>query len=212
MKTLAVLAAGSLLILAIAGAASQATGTPGWYGLRNIDEVYHVIKVTGIKNDSCTFDIMSAAVKGKDGKVTMMDFSKPVSAEYFFTTGKIAFSPKERAPGARPKPVTVDYANASLKVAGASAVLAVKDITVLKHDRNETELQFGGLSVYLPDGTIKSYPYSPPVKVVWAKADMTATISGNPSFVNDLREALKGGATFPASAPPLPLKNVDAAV
>ncbi len=210
MKALAVLAVGSLLILAIGGAASQVAGTPGWKGLRDIDEVYHVIKVTGVKNDSCTFDIMSVAVKGKDGKVTMMDFSKPVSAEYFFTTGKIAFSPKEKAPGARPKPVTVDYANASVKVAGASAVLAIKDITVLKHDRNETELQFGGLSAYLPDGTIKSYAYSPPVKVVRTRANMTATISGNPALATDLREALKSGATFPANAPPVPLKKVDA--
>ncbi|AFC99559.1 hypothetical protein Mtc_0798 [Methanocella conradii HZ254] len=212
MKVLVILALGLTLILAVTGAASPGTGTlaTGDKGIKNIDEAYHVVKVTGIRNESCTFDIMSVAVKGKDGKVAIMSFSKPISAEYFFSTGKVALSMKEKAPGAYPKPVIVNYENATVNVAGASAVLAIKSLAVLRHDRNETDVQFSGLSAYLPDGKVKSYTFTPPVKLAHTKANMTATISGNPAFTEGLKEALKGGGTFPANAPAVPLKKIDA--
>jgi len=210
---LAICVIASLLLVLAPGALSQGmhrgnNTTKTW----NIDEMYSAIKVTGITNSSASYDIQNAVIKTKEGKVATMDFAKPLSGQYFFAnnTGIINMGDKMgNQTGGKHKPVMGDYSNATIKVAGASAVMVKKNITVTKHDKSGFEFQFTGLSVYLPDGTVKSYKLSTPVKVTWSKDSKTMKVVGSPELKTDIQDALKGGATFSATAAPVSLKTID---
>ena len=106
---------------------------------------------------------MNAVIKTKEGKVTTMDFAKPISGQYFFSNDTAIITMGNKTGEKHQKPVMGDYSNATIKVAGASAVMVKKNITVIKHDKSGFEMQFTGISVYLPDGTVKSYTLSKPV-------------------------------------------------
>lgn len=207
---LAVFVTASLLLVLAPGALSQGmhrgnNTTKAW----NIDEMYSAIKVTGMTNNSASYDIMNAVIKSKEGKVGTMDFAKPIKGQYFFSndTGFITMSNKTGEKDH--KPMKGDYNNATIKVAGASAVMVKKNITVTKHDKNGFEMQFTGLSVYLPDGTVKSYKLSKPVIVSGSKDAKTMKVVGSPELRADIQDALKGGKTFPANAAPVSLKTID---
>ncbi len=207
---LAICVIASLLLVLTPGALSQGmhranNTTKAW----NVDEIYSAIKVTGITNNSASYDIMNAVIKSKEGKVGTMDFVKPISGQYFFSndTGFITMGTKTGEK--KNKPVEGDYNNATIKVAGASAVMVKKNITVTKHDKNGFEMQFTGLSVYLPDGTEKSYMLSKPVIVTGSKDGKTMKVVGSPELKADIQDALMGGKTFSANAAPVSLKTID---
>ncbi len=207
---LAIFVTASLLLVLAPGALSQGmhranNTTKAW----NVDEMYSAIKVTGMTNYSASYDIMNAVIKSKEGKVGTMDFVKPISGQYFFSNDTGFITMGNKTGEKKNKPAEGDYNNATIKVAGASAVMVKKNITVTKHDKNGFEMQFTGLSVYLPDGTEKSYMLSKPVTVIGTKDTKTMKVIGSPELRADIQDALKGGATFPANAAPVSLKTID---
>lgn len=188
-----------------------------WGGKKNwdIDTVYHAVQVTDMTGDSISFNILNSAVKGKSGNVTTMNYTTPLAVKYYFANDTAVFT-KARA-GAKDKsawkgrhrPPKVGYNDAAINVAGASAVVAMKNITMMRLDNNTTQVQFSAFSVYLPDGTVKSYKLDTPVKAIRSRADRSMKVTGTPQFRADLQDALKGGAKFPASAAPVLLKTID---
>lgn len=176
----------------------------------SVDEIYAAIKVTGATNSSATYDIMNIAIKGKDGKVVTMSPATPISGTYYFANDTAVIPLSNKTGVGRHKPVMGDYSNATINVAGASAVIAMKNVTTVKHAKGNFETQFTGLSVYLPDGSTKSYTLTTPVRIVGTKDKKTVTVIANPAMRADIRDALAGNATFPANAAPVPLKTIDA--
>ena len=209
----------ALLIYAIApGAISQGAMQGNKTGkMMNIDESYAAIVVTGVNDQSATYQVLSMGFKTKDNKAAVKTLKKPMSAQYFFSNNTVLITGDHMCNKTGNKTwkhhnhTLVDYSNATINVAGASAVIAKKNVTVLKHDNTSTEMQFTGMSVYLPDGTTKSYTFATPVKVVFSKKDKKATITGDPKFNADIRDGLKalsGGKKFPANASPVPLSKI----
>lgn len=208
------------MLVSVVAVASQDAGMKElrWGGRKaggGIDTVYHTIQVTGMTGDSMTFNILNSAVKGKSGNVTRKTYTPPVAVTYYFSNDTAVLSGKPagmkdvvRGRG-RQRPPTVGYNDATINVAGASAVVAMKNMTINRLDKNTTEVQFGAFSVYLPDGTVKSYKLDTPVKDIRSRMGKTRKIVGNSQFRADLQDALKGSATFPAGAAPVPLKTID---
>jgi hypothetical protein len=210
---LALLLAAALAALIVPAALSQGTNhhvkaRGGWAP----DEMYHVIKVTGSSNSMVNFDILGSAIKDKDGKVIMMTQKTPKSGTYYFAndTAVIPFGKKtNKTDKTREKPVTGDYSNATINVAGGSAVVAMKNLTITGKGKGSFEVQFTDLGVYLPGGTTKTYKLSAPAKVMKSADNSSMLIVGNPSVRAALQGALMSGATFPANAKPVMLKTVD---
>lgn len=216
---LALFLVASLMLASIAAVASQDAkvkdlkmgGKKKW----DIDTVYHTVQVTGMTGDSATFNILSSAVKGKSGNVTMMNYTTPIAVQYYFSNdtavmSKTKMGMKNRTWMKGQRPPRVGYNDAAVNVAGASAVIAMKNITMKRLDNNTSEVQFAAFSVYLPDGTAKSYKLDTPVKATKSRVDRSMKVTGNAQFRADLQDALKGGAKFPANAAPVPLKSIDA--
>lgn len=210
---LALFIVASLLLALVPTAMSKGMDAQGWKGksekLKNIDEVYESIAFMGSKDGVTTINILNAAVKDKSGNVTVMNFTKPITAQYFSSNNTFVVTKVNKTGEKRQKPVRTDYNSATINPAGASGVVALKNITMLKMDNKTAEFQFTGLSVYLPDSSVKSYTFTTPVKIVKSWSNMTTTID-NPMVMADLQDALKGGAKFPANAAPVPLKTIDA--
>jgi len=207
---LAICLTASLLLVLAPGALSQGMhhGNNTTKAM-NIDKMYSAIKVTGMTNSSATYDIMNAEIKTKEGKVLTMDFAKPVSGQYFFSNDTAYITIGNKTGEKHQKPVMGDYSNATIKVAGASAIMVKKNVTVVKHDKSGFEMQFTGISVYLPDGTVKSYTLSKPVTVTGSKDSKVMKVIGSPELKADIQDALKGGGTFSANAAPVSLKTID---
>jgi hypothetical protein len=177
------------------------------------DEMYHVIKVTGASNTMVNFDILGSAIKDKDGKVIMMTQKTPKSGTYYFAndTAVIPFGKKaDKTNKTHEKPVKGDYSNATINVAGGSAVIAMKNLTMTGKDKGGFQVQFADLGVYLPNGTTKTYKLSAPASVMKSADNSSMLVVGNPSVRAALQDALMSGATFPANAKPVMLKTVDA--
>lgn len=209
---LALFIVASLLLVLVPPAMSRGMDAQGWKGksekMMNIDEVYESIVLMGSKDGVTTLNILNAAVKDKSGNVTVMNFSKPITAQYFSSNNTVVMTKVNKTAGEYPKPVKTDYNSATINPSGASGVIALKNITMLKKDNKTAEFQFSGVSVYLPDGSVKSYTFTTPVKVVKSWKDRTSKID-NPAVIADLQDALKGGAKFPANSAPVPLKTID---
>jgi hypothetical protein len=209
---LALFVVASLLLVLVPPAMSRGMDAQGWKGksekMKNIDEVYESIVFMGSKDGVTTLNILNAAVKDKSGNVTVMNFSKPITAQYFSSNNTVVMTKVNKTAGEHPKPVKADYNSATINPSGASGVIALKNFTMLKKDNKTAEFQFSGVSVYLPDGSVKSYTFTTPVKVVKSWKDRTSKID-NPAVIADLQDALKGGAKFPANAAPVPLKTID---
>lgn len=180
-------------------------------GMKNIDEVYHSVLATGPKGGAITFDILGSAVKSKSGNVTTFTFDKPISVQLYGSNGTAVISMPNRTYGAHKKPVRTSYNNSTINPSGASAVIAIKNITLLGHDRNSSTFQFTGLSAYLPNGSVKAYTFTPPVVVQKSWENKTSTIVAGPAFWSDIQGITVMGTKFPANATPVPLKTIDAA-
>jgi hypothetical protein len=207
------LLAATLAALFIPAALSQGMnhngkGRAGWAP----DEMYHVIKVTNSSDSMVNFDILSTAIKGKDGQVITMTQKTPKSGTYYFAndTAVIPFGKKtNKTDKTRERPVKGNYSNATINVAGASAVVAMKNLTMSGKDKGSFEVQFTDMGIYLPNGTAKTYKLSTPAKVMKSADNSSMMIVGNPSVRTVLQGALMGGTTFPANAKAVMLKTVD---
>jgi len=213
---LALLIVASLLLVLAPSALSKGMNGHDWKGGKNgkaisIDETYSTIVVNASKPGATTYNVLNSAIKDKDGNVVVMNFTTPITGTYYSSNDTAIVQLPARNKLDRPhiKPVRTDYNNATISPAGGSAIIAKRNITVLKHDNKTFEFQFTGISVYLPDGSVKSYTLKTPVKVTMSRDTHTATAVGSPEFRADIQDALKGGAKFPANAAPVPLKKID---
>jgi hypothetical protein len=209
---LALLLAAALVALIVPVALSQGTNhrdktRGGWAP----DELYHAIKVTNSTNGMVNFDILSTGIKGKDGQVITMKQTTPKSGTYYFAndTAVIPFGKSDKTNKTRGAAVKGDYSNATINVAGGSAVIAMKNLTMTGKGKGSFGLQFTELGVYLPNGTTKTYKLSAPASVMKSADNSSMMIVGNPSVRAALQDALMSGATFKANAKPVMLKTVD---
>jgi hypothetical protein len=204
---MAMLLIASLLLALAPGASAQrplGRNMPG-----NVDEMYATIAITGMNNDSVSYIVLNTAVKGRDGKVAIENPSQPLAVTYYFSNDTAAFPDRKRLGGAWPKPALTAYDNATINTAGASAVIAMKNITTSR-GLGGIESAFTGLSVYLPDGSVKSYSLKTPARFLTSRVAGSVTLIANPEYRSCMQDALKGGAKFPANAPAVPLKKIDA--
>lgn len=195
------------------------SGRGGWHHKhmgKMIKRVDIPITVTGTSDSSTTFTMQGMAVEGRKGKVMVVTLDKPLTGKYNMTSDMAYVSTGDMAMdqmGMGGMNIRVDNAsNSTLPVAGASAVLGLSDIRVEYKGRDYTIASFGKMSVYLPDGTVRSYDLEKPVKVIKSKERKTVVWDAYPGFTKALGDALKGGATFPADAAPLKLADYEASV
>ena len=191
-----------------------AMGAHSWNGGKNgkmhgISEIYDSLALSSANASSATFSVLGSAIKDTSGNVTMITPSKPVQAQYFIANKTFTFSGMNKTRGMHPKPMRTSYNSATINPAGASAVVAIKNVTMLQFDNKTAEFQFTGLAVYLPSGKVVKYTFSNPVKIVKSWSTKKTTIS-DPTVVSDIVKAVNGGAKFPANAAPVPLKTIDA--
>jgi len=190
----------------------MAMGANGWHRggngkMAGINEIYESIVVSNSTASSATFSVLGAAIRDNSGNVTMLSLSNPVQGQYFAANKTFTVSGMNKT-GRMHKPVRMSYNNATISPAGASAVIAIRNITMLQHSNKTAEFQFTGLSILLPNGKVIPYTFSTPVKIVKSWSDKKSTIS-DPTVVSDIANAVKGGAKFPATSVPIPLKNID---
>lgn len=220
---LAILITASLVLVLVPGAISGAGHRGGMYqgnktwNMSNITESYAVLQVTGVSTDSATFNVTNMAIRTKDDKVFFMNFTRPATGKYYLANDTVVVTVGNKTGNKtwnkagikQQKPMRTDYNNATLNVAGGSVVLAAKNITVLKHDRNYTEAQTTDIALYLPDGSVKSYKLDKPLKITHSMGKRTASFADNPTIKADIVKAMKSGAKFPSNAPAVPLKKID---
>lgn len=168
------------------------------------------IAMTGLSSDSLSFNVLNTVVKTKDGSVMTKDYSPPIPVQYFYANDTIKYGEKgpvgyEEFQGFARK----DYNTATINVAGASAVIAGKDIVVSPKDGG-IEFQIRGFYAYMPDGTVKSYKLTTPVKSVMGMDRQPMTVAVTPELRAAMLDAFKGGAKFPANAAPVKIKDIDA--
>jgi len=214
-----------------------AAGAKSW----NISEGYASVKLTGTTADTATIEVLQRALRTTDDRVLLTNASRPMTIQYSLanntatvpfgkawgsragmnkscankTAGSRSWGNKTAAwnrAGERHHKGLSDYGNASIQVAGANAVLAVKNITMVKKDKSGFELQYTDIAAYLPDGTVKAYKLKQPVRVIGSMDNRTATIIGSPEASADLTAALGGSQQFAANAPPIRLKDIDAKI
>jgi hypothetical protein len=70
------------------------------------------------------------------------------------------------------------------------------------------DVQFGTVTVYLPNGTAKTMKLDTPVKMSMSLDKMKLTIAGNPTMANMMAGMLKSGAKFAAGAPPVKVNDI----
>lgn len=191
----------------------------GWHHKhmgKMIKRVNIPITVTGTSDNTATFTLQSMAFEGKKGKVMVVTLDKPLTGKYNMTSDMASISTGDMAMdhmGMGGMNIRVDNASSStLPVAGASAVLGLSDIRIEYKGKDYTIASFGKMSVYLPDGTVRSYDLEKPVKVIKSKERKTVVWDAYPGFTKAIGDALKGGATFPADAAPLKLMDYEASV
>jgi hypothetical protein len=203
------LLAAALAAFFIPVALSQGTNNGKTRGGWAPDEMYHVVKMTGSSNDMVNFDILGTAVKGKDGRVAVLTMDMPKSGTYYFANDTAVIPFGNRTDKKRQKPVMGSYDNATINVAGASAVIAMKNLTMTGKGKGSFGLQFMDMGIYLPNGTAKTYKLSAPARIAKSPDNSSMMIVGNPSVRTALQSALMSGTMFPANAKPVMLKTVD---
>jgi hypothetical protein len=213
---LALFATVALLLVLAAGAAAQSQSQMSAklenVDPTNIDTFYHAIAVTGASSDSISFNVLNTVVKTKDGSVLTKDYTPPVSVQYYYANDTVKYGDKTLSGYEEFQGYTrTDYNAATINVAGASAVIAGKDITVSPKDGG-IEFQIGSFSMYMPDGSARSYKLQPPVKSVMATGQGPMAVTVTPQLRAAMMDAMKGGAKFPVNAAPVSIKDIDAKI
>lgn len=195
------------------------SGEGGWHHKRMSGMIKRIdipITVTGMADNSATFTVQNMAIGGKKGKVMVITLDRPLTGKYNMTKDMAYVSTGDMAmdsTGMGGMSIRVDTPkNATIPVAGASAILGLSDIRIEYMGKDYTVATFSKLSVYLPDGKVKTYHLEKPVKVVKSKERKSVAWDAYPGFTRALEDALKGGATFPADAMPLRMSDYAASV
>lgn len=132
-------------------------------------------------------------------------YNKPLRGMCNVTTGMGMISMAD----ALPATATIDYANkTSIPVAGANAVVALQDFNMTGAAKGTYDVQFGTVTVYLPNGTAKTMKLDMPVKMTVSVDKMKVMITGNPTMANMMAALLKSGARFAARAPPVKVNDI----
>jgi hypothetical protein len=134
-------------------------------------------------------------------------YNKPLRGMCNVTTGMGMISMAD----ALPATATIDYANkTSIPVAGANAVVALQDfkMTGAARGKGTYDVQFGTVTVYLPNGTAKTMKLDKPVKMSVSLDKMKVMITGNPTMANIMGALLKSGVKFAAGAQPVKVNDI----
>jgi hypothetical protein len=211
---LASLAVASIFLVLVASLAVQGQGQKKLETLNpaNMDTMYHAYAVTGTSGDSVTLNVLNTVVKNKDNSVLTKDLTPPTPVQYFYANDTVKFGGQNRMTlGELQGYARTDYDAATINVAGASAVMAAKHVGVSMKDGG-VEFQIPGFTVYLPDGTVKTYKFDTPLKASMALGSTTMSTAGNPQLKAALQDIAKEGAKFPANAAPIKIKDIDAKI
>lgn len=215
LKRLLVIFVLALFLASLAPAAISDRGRDGGYGHHmmghKIKRADVPITVTDMTGDSTSFTVNGMAIEGKKGIVMVVTMDKPLTGKYNMTNDMAYVAHDPMAMGGMN--IRVDKANnTTLPVAGASAVLGLEKIKVNYVSKDYSIAEFGRMSVYTPDGAVKTYDLEKPVKVIKSKGRKTVVWDAYPGFTKALADALKGGTTFPADAAPLKLMDYSASI
>jgi hypothetical protein len=186
----------------------------GWHGDRSYGghKMGHVLQridvpiaITGTKGDTSTFMIKDMGIQGKEDKAAVMTFDTPLNGACN-ASSDMAYISTKNAKQMNLKIASVN--ESSLGVAGASAIMSMKDIKVLYKGKDYTLMEFGNLSMHMPDGTVKSYSLEKPVKLLYSQDRDMLVMDAYPDVTKVLKESLVTGKTYPADAPPISLKSL----
>jgi hypothetical protein len=178
-----------------------------WMKSHEIERIDIVKTVTGTSGNSVTFNVPGTAVKGKEGEVASFTFPTPLDGRYNTTAGMGFISTKN----SKTSDIAIrPYANATLNVAGASAVMSMKGIKVLLKEDDYFIFEFHKLGLYLPDGKGMEYKLEKPVKVIYSKDRKMLVIDAYPELADSM-SGIYTGATFPANAQPVLIKDIASA-
>ncbi|MCD1294061.1 hypothetical protein CUJ83_03505 [Methanocella sp. CWC-04] len=172
---------------------------------RQIDRIDSVISISNMSTDSAMFTISEMVLKGIGNNVSHIILSKPLSGEYDMTSDMAYMSTKELDTATMERS---DVGKTSIAVAGASAIWTMKDIKVLFNDRDYFLYEFGTLSLYMPDGTVKSYKLEKPVKMLFSKERKMEIMDAYPTVTSALKDAFMPGDKFPSDAEPIPMTEL----
>jgi hypothetical protein len=111
-----------------------------------------------------------------------------------------------------PATSTTDYLNEStIPVAGTNAVIALQDLNMTDATGGEYRFESRTLSVYLPDGTARTFTLNKPITLTSSADQRTMTIEAEPAVVGTIAGTLGSGVTFPPDAKQVRLIDILAA-
>lgn len=176
-----------------------------WMRSHEIERIDIVKTVTGVSGDSVMFSVPTMAVMGKKHEVATITFPTPLMGRYNLTNDVGYMSVK----GVKSADIAIrPFNNATLNVAGASAVMSMKDIKVLLKKGDLFIFEYSKLGVYLPDGTAKVYKLEKPVKVTYMKDRHILVVDSYSSLTKAMMSDMTSAATFPANAAPVYIKDI----
>jgi hypothetical protein len=175
-----------------------------WMRSHNIECIDIVKTITGTSGDHVTFKVPAMAVKGKEGEVASFNFPTPLDGSYN-TSADMGYISTRNAKTAdiaiRP------FANATLNVAGASAVMSMRGIKVLLKEDDLFIFEFHKIGMYMPDGKGMEYKLEKPIKVIYSKDRKMLVIDAYPGLTGSM-SGIYTGATFPSDAQPVLIKDI----
>jgi hypothetical protein len=209
--TLAALAV--LMSMALPAASQDVTSSADMAGLSAFmpHDVMFAVSAGSVSGGNATFTVpYSAKVYKMDtvdyGAVTT--FSQPLQGMYNVSSSRGQIS----TVNALPATIVVDQLNnSSIPVAGTNAVVALRNITNMGAAKGKFTFQFKTVSVYMPNGTAKTYNLNKPVKVSYAVDQNIVTTQADPAFTRVMSDLFITGGMFPADAQPVRLNAVLAA-
>jgi hypothetical protein len=205
-----------LLILAAMSVPAASQGVPSSTDTTGLSafmphDVMFAISAGSVSGGNATFNVpYSAKVYKMDnvnyGAVTT--FNQPLQGLYNVSNSRGQIS----TVNALPATIVVDQLNNSpIPVAGTNAVVALRNITNMGAAKGKFTFQFKTVSVYMPNGTAKTYNLDRPVKVSYSVDQNTVTTQADPSFTRMMSDLFITGGMFPADSPPVRLNAVLAA-
>ncbi len=163
------------------------------------------ITVTGTADNTTAFTVGAVSVAGRKDMAGVATFDKPLTGAYNMS-GDMAYISLKDIGGMN---IRVDTAsNATLPVAGVSAVLGIGKLKAEYRGKDLSITEFYKLYVHLPDGTVKAYDLEKPVKVIKSKERKAVVWDAYPGFTEALKAALSGGTAFPADAAPMKVSDL----
>lgn len=174
-------------------------------------DVMFAISAGGMSGGNATFTVPYSAKVYKIDKVdygAVTTFNKPLQGLYNVSKNRGQIS----TANALPATMVVDQLNnSSIPVAGTNAIVALRNITNVGAAKGKFTFEFRKVSVYLPNGTAKTYNLDKPAKVSYAVDQNTVTTEADPAFTRIMADLFKAAGKFPADAKPVKLNDVLAA-